>query len=40
MNAIHRLIGMGGDQLVPELIGHDSPERHRRSPRALQGIDE
>jgi HAD superfamily hydrolase (TIGR01509 family) len=26
MNAIHRLIGMGGDQLVPELIGHDSPE--------------
>ncbi|HEY3723283.1 MAG TPA: HAD family hydrolase [Acidimicrobiia bacterium] len=22
MNAIHRLIGMGGDQLVPELIGH------------------
>jgi HAD superfamily hydrolase (TIGR01509 family) len=26
MNAIHRLIGMGGDQLVPELIGHDSPD--------------
>jgi HAD superfamily hydrolase (TIGR01509 family) len=26
MNAIHRLIGMGGDQLVPELLGHDSPE--------------
>jgi HAD superfamily hydrolase (TIGR01509 family) len=25
MNAIHRLIGMGGDQLVPELLGHDSP---------------
>ncbi len=24
MNAIHRLIGMGGDQLVPELLGHDS----------------
>jgi HAD superfamily hydrolase (TIGR01509 family) len=22
MNAIHRLIGMGGDHLVPELIGH------------------
>jgi HAD superfamily hydrolase (TIGR01509 family) len=22
MNAIHRLVGMGGDQLVPELIGH------------------
>ena len=26
MNAIHRLIGMGGDQLVSELLGHDSPE--------------
>ena len=25
MNAIHRLIGMGADQLVPELLGHDSP---------------
>ena len=25
MNAIHRLIGMGGDQLVPELIGHECP---------------
>lgn len=23
MNAIHRLVGMGGDQLVPELVGHD-----------------
>lgn len=33
MNAIHRLVGMGGDQLVPELLGHDSPEAdaaHRR----------
>jgi HAD superfamily hydrolase (TIGR01509 family) len=26
MNAIHRLVGMGGDQLVPELLGHDCPE--------------
>jgi HAD superfamily hydrolase (TIGR01509 family) len=26
MNAIHRLVGMGGDQLVPEALGHDSPE--------------
>ncbi len=26
MNAIHRLIGMGGDQLVPELLGHDNPK--------------
>lgn len=24
MNAIHRLIGMGGDQLVPALLGHES----------------
>lgn len=24
MNAIHRLIGMGGDQLVPHLLGHPS----------------
>jgi HAD superfamily hydrolase (TIGR01509 family) len=23
MNAIHRLIGMGGDHLVPELLGHE-----------------
>jgi HAD superfamily hydrolase (TIGR01509 family) len=34
MNAIHRLIGMGGDQLVPELLGedhagaHDAHDRH------------
>jgi phosphoglycolate phosphatase-like HAD superfamily hydrolase len=26
MNANHRLIGMGGDQLVPELLGHDNPK--------------
>lgn len=26
MHAIHRLVGMGGDQLVPELLGHESPE--------------
>jgi HAD superfamily hydrolase (TIGR01509 family) len=25
MNAIHRLVGMGGDQLLPELLGHESP---------------
>ncbi|TMM10714.1 MAG: HAD family hydrolase [Actinobacteria bacterium] len=25
MNAIHRLVGMGGDQLVPRLLGHDVP---------------
>jgi HAD superfamily hydrolase (TIGR01509 family) len=28
MNAIHRLIGMGGDQLVPELLGHDVASAH------------
>ncbi len=26
MNAIHRLVGMGGDQLVPELLGRDCPD--------------
>ena len=25
MNAIHRLVGMGGDQLITKLLGHDSP---------------
>jgi HAD superfamily hydrolase (TIGR01509 family) len=34
MNAIHHLIGMGSDQLVRELLGHDNPAaieaRHRR----------
>lgn len=25
MNAVHRLVGMGGDQLLPKLLGHDSP---------------
>lgn len=25
MNAIHRLVGMGGDQLVPALLGHECP---------------
>lgn len=38
MNAIHRRVGMGGDQLVPKLLGHDSPEAdaaHRRLFRDL-----
>jgi beta-phosphoglucomutase-like phosphatase (HAD superfamily) len=26
MNAIHRLVGMGGDQLIPALLGRDCPE--------------
>jgi HAD superfamily hydrolase (TIGR01509 family) len=33
MNAIHRLIGMGGDQLVPELLGHQSPAATTARPR-------
>jgi HAD superfamily hydrolase (TIGR01509 family) len=28
MNAIHRLVGMGGDQLVPRLLERDVPELH------------
>lgn len=32
MNAIHRLIGMGGDQLVPELLGHDSSDAKAARP--------
>jgi HAD superfamily hydrolase (TIGR01509 family) len=41
MNAIHRLIGMGGDQLVPELLGHDSPEAVAARPvRYKELIDE
>jgi beta-phosphoglucomutase-like phosphatase (HAD superfamily) len=30
MNAIHRLMGMGGDQLVPRLLGHQVPEANER----------
>jgi HAD superfamily hydrolase (TIGR01509 family) len=32
MNAIHRLIGMGGDQLVTELLGHDCPAAQKARP--------
>jgi HAD superfamily hydrolase (TIGR01509 family) len=38
MNAIHRLVGMGGDQLVPELLGHDSPEAIEARPRRYQEL--
>ena len=31
-NAIHRLVGMGGDQLVPELLGHPCPETAEQRP--------
>ncbi len=40
MNAVHRLVGMGGDQLVPELLGHDCPAAIAARPgryRELQG---
>lgn len=40
MNAIHRLVGMGGDQLVPHLIGHPNDKAKERRPghyRALMG---
>ena len=41
MNAIHRLVGMGGDQLVPEALGHDSPQAvEARSPRYAELIGE
>ncbi len=38
MNAIHRLIGMGGDQLVEELLGHDSPDARAARPRHYQEL--
>jgi HAD superfamily hydrolase (TIGR01509 family) len=41
MNAIHRLVGMGGDQLVPELLGHDCPPATAaRSRRYRELIDD
>jgi HAD superfamily hydrolase (TIGR01549 family) len=33
MNAIHRLVGMGSDQLVVELLGHESPEAVAARPK-------
>jgi HAD superfamily hydrolase (TIGR01509 family) len=33
MNAIHRLIGMGGDQLVRRLLGHENAEAAAARPR-------
>ncbi len=35
MHAIHRLTGMGGDQLVPELLGHDCPGASEARKRAF-----
>ena len=40
-NAVHRLVGMGGDQLVPELLGRDLPEAsEQRKARYGELIDE
>ncbi|HLH45868.1 MAG TPA: HAD family hydrolase [Acidimicrobiales bacterium] len=40
-NAIHRLVGMGGDQLVPTLLGHPvDGASDRRSARYHELIDE
>jgi HAD superfamily hydrolase (TIGR01509 family) len=33
MNAIHRLVGMGGDQLVPTLLGHENGEAEKARSR-------
>jgi HAD superfamily hydrolase (TIGR01509 family) len=38
MNAIHRLIGMGGDQLLPQLLGRDSSEASARRPLRYQEL--
>src|SRR5689334_4308817 len=38
MNAIHRLVGMGGDQLVPRLLGHDSPGAVTARPRRYREL--
>ncbi|MDQ6840417.1 MAG: HAD family hydrolase [Actinomycetota bacterium] len=38
MNAIHRLIGMGGDQLVADLLGHDSPDATAARPQRYREL--
>ncbi len=38
MNAIHRLVGMGGDQLVPRLLGRESPEAVAARPRRYREL--
>lgn len=38
MNAIHRLVGMGGDQLVPRLLGHESPRATESRARRYQEL--
>lgn len=38
MNAIHRLIGMGGDQLLGELLGHDCPAAREARPELYREL--
>ena len=38
MNAIHRLVGMGSDRLVVELLGHESPHAVAARPRRYQEL--
>jgi HAD superfamily hydrolase (TIGR01509 family) len=40
MNAIHRLVGMWGDQLVPRLLGHDCPEALAERPLRYQELSQ
>jgi HAD superfamily hydrolase (TIGR01509 family) len=38
MAVLHRLIGMGGDQLVPALIGHEMPELNAAHERHMADL--
>jgi HAD superfamily hydrolase (TIGR01549 family) len=38
MNAIHRLVGMGSDRLVEELLGHENPEAVAARPSRYQDL--
>lgn len=38
MHAIHRLIGMGGDQLLRTLLGHDNERARRGRPQHYQAL--
>lgn len=38
MNALHRLVGMGGDQLVPEVLGHPCEAARKRRPERYREI--
>jgi HAD superfamily hydrolase (TIGR01549 family) len=38
MNSIHRLVGMGSDRLVVELLGHESPQAVDARPRRYEEL--